>query len=123
MNMAIIGGRDFNDYNLMVQTINNYLLSKSIDFSMVDYIISGGAKGADSLGEIYAREFNIKTIIFLPNWEKYNKSAGFIRNQDIINKSDIIFAFWDGKSKGTKHSINIATKQNKKIIITKYLKL
>lgn len=77
--------------------------------------MSGGAKGADSLAERFAKENNIETMIFPADWDKYGKNAGYIRNKDIISNSDIVIAFWDGKSKGTKISIDLA-KQSSKIL-------
>jgi hypothetical protein len=115
MKIAIIGGRDFDDYQLMIQTLTPYT-------EMVTCVVSGGAKGADSLGEKWAIENNKETLIHIPDWKSYGKSAGFIRNKDIINDADIIFAFWDGKSKGTNNSIQIAKKIKKEIIIVKYEK-
>ena len=73
--------------------------------------MSGGAKGADSLAEKYALENNIETEIFYPDWDKDGKAAGFIRNNQIIKNSNIVFAFTNG-SNGTQNSINIAKKLN-----------
>ena len=83
-------------------------------------IISGGAKGADSLARQYANEHAIAIVEYKPEWDKYGRAAGFIRNTDIVNNSDMIIAFWDGKSKGTKHSIGLAHKLNKQVIIIRY---
>ena len=68
-------------------------------------VISGGAKGADSLGEQFAKEFGYGRTIFLPQWDKYGKSAGFRRNQQIVDACDMVLAFWDGKSRGTADTI------------------
>ena len=115
MKIGIVGTRSFDDYNLLKTT-----LYQNINIPDIEYIISGGAKGADSLAEQFALENNIKTIIFKPDWDKYGKSAGFKRNIDIINESDIVFVFWNGISKGSKHDINIAKEMNKKLIIIYY---
>jgi hypothetical protein len=108
MKVAVIGSRDFNDYEEVKQTLS------TINITL---LVSGGAKGADSLGERYAKEHNIETKIFLPDWEKYGKKAGFLRNTDIINEAELIIAFWDGQSKGTKDSIDKAFKSEKKLLI------
>lgn len=112
MKISIIGSRTFNDYDFLKKSV-----LENIDVDDIDEIVSGGAKGADKLGELFAKEFNKKTTIFLPDWGKYGKSAGFIRNADIIKNSDFVFAFWDGVSKGTLNSINTAKKLNKKLVI------
>ncbi len=80
-------------------------------------IVSGGARGIDSLAEIEAKNLKIKTIIFKPDWDRYGKKAGFLRNILIINEADKVIAFWDGASKGTKHSIDLAIKQDKPLDI------
>jgi hypothetical protein len=74
----------------------------------IDAIISGGAKGADSLAKRLAADIETNYIEFLPDWEKDGKAAGFIRNQQIVDASDIVIAFWNGVSKGTEDSINKA---------------
>jgi hypothetical protein len=74
-------------------------------------IISGDASGADTWAEIYAtyKKYNLK--VFTPEWDKFGKKAGIIRNKAMIDEADLVIAFWDGKSKGTKFSIDY-TRQN-----------
>lgn len=115
MKIAIIGSRTFNDYDLLKRTI-----LKTISIEQIEKVVSGGARGADQLGEQFAREFNLSTTIFLPEWSKHGRSAGFIRNAEIIKNSDFVFAFWDGESKGTLNSINTAKKLNIPVIIIPY---
>jgi hypothetical protein len=79
----------------------------------ITLVISGAARGADKLGEQWAINNNIKTLIFPADWDKYGKAAGFIRNEDIIKNCDGVIAFWDHKSNGTKHSILLCEKYNK----------
>lgn len=111
MKAAIIGGRDFNDYNLMLEVLEN------VAFSVV---ISGGAKGADALAKEYALDHNLEYIEYLADWNAYGKRAGMMRNIDIINACDFVIAFWDGNSPGTKNSIELAKRQNKPVTIVKY---
>ena len=80
----------------------------------------GGAKGADKLSEKWADDNNIDKDIYYPDWNKYGKKAGYIRNQSIIENSDRVIAFWDGSSKGTSHSINLAKKDDKPYKIIYY---
>lgn len=108
MKVAIIGSRDFNDYGKLKEVLNFFKPTK---------IISGGAKGADLLGEKYANENGIEKIIHYPDWDKHGRGAGFVRNQLIIDDCDVVIAFWDGESKGTKNSIEKAEKQKKHTII------
>lgn len=113
MKLAIIGSRTFNNYNLLKETLEQYK-------SKITKVISGGAKGADSLGEQWAKENNIQTQIFYPDWDKYQKAAGFIRNKDIIENCDVCIAFWDEVSIGTKHSLSLCEKLNKPYKIIKF---
>jgi hypothetical protein len=111
MKVAVIGSRTFSDYALVKSTLC------SLDITL---LVSGGAMGADSLGEQYAKLNKIPTKIFYPDWQTYGRKAGFLRNTDIINESELIVAFWDGKSKGTLDSIKKAEELNKKILIIKF---
>lgn len=93
------------------------MMKTVLDQHFISMIVSGGARGADSLAEKYANENKINTDICLPDYNKYGRKAPFIRNKQIVNGSDVIIAFWDGKSKGTKHSIDYAKSKGKKVIV------
>lgn len=116
MKLAVIGSRDFDNYKQLKIVLNELLKSFSINC-----IVSGGANGADSLAEKYARSNNIPIEIYKPDWEKYGRGAGFIRNTTIWDNSDLGIAFWDGKSKGTQHSFKIAKKQQKDLYVFDYI--
>lgn len=109
-NVAVIGSRNFSEYQIVKQALDKIK-------HKVNIIVSGGAKGPDSFGEYWANNNSIQTLIFKPNWTKFGKGAGFIRNRHIIENCDVVLAFWDGKSRGTKMSIDLAKKQSKKIFI------
>ena len=113
MKLAIIGGRDFQDYERLCKVMENVK-------TPVTAIVSGGAVGADSLGARWADEHGIVKEIYLPDWNGLGKRAGFIRNQQIIDAADAVLAFWDKTSKGTAHSIGLAEKQNKPIKVINY---
>ena len=104
INLAVVGSRDFTDYDYMKSILRWY---------DIKCIISGGARGADKLAERYAIDNGIKYKEFPADWDKYGKRAGPLRNQEIVNNSDEIVAFWDKSSPGTRNTINIA-KQNGK---------
>lgn len=113
--LAIVGGRDFTNYNLLCKSVDNIIKNLNIKA-----IVSGGAQGADTLGERYAKEHNLKPIILKPEWDKYGKYAGLERNKDIVDNADIVIAFWDNKSKGTKNTIERTRKANKRLYIIPY---
>ena len=109
MKLAVVGSRTFNDYDLLKRSLEV--------IPNITEIVSGGAKGADSLAEKWAFEHAINITIFKPDWEKEGLAAGFIRNKLIVDHCDKVIAFWDGKSKGTAHSISLAEKAHKECII------
>lgn len=118
MNVIIAGGREFNDYGSLCVAWNELIDSGKL-FNVT--IVSGTAKGADRLGERLAAEVHAKCIQMPADWEKYGKAAGYRRNTDMANISDILIACWDGKSRGTKHMIDIMVKQRKPVYIVKYI--
>lgn len=112
LKVIIAGGREFADYDLL-KRVCNHMLSVVKETSQVT-IVSGGARGVDKMGERYAKEFGINLIIMNADWEKHGKSAGYKRNQEMANVSTHLIAFWDGKSRGTKHMIDIAKRDGLK---------
>lgn len=119
MKLAIVGGRDFNNYTLMESILWDLLHVRRGDIPK-DIIVSGGAKGADSLAKKYASEEELEYIEFPAEWNKYGKSAGFIRNQTIVDNCDMVLAFWDGESRGTADTIAKAKKTKKPTFIIYY---
>ena len=115
MKIAIIGSRCFNDYEMLVSFIK-----ANINITDIAVMFSGGAVGADTLGERFAEEHNIEKVIYKADWKRYGRAAGFIRNEEIIKAADVVFAFWDGYSRGTADSIAKSYKYNKKVFIKKY---
>jgi hypothetical protein len=120
----VAGGRTFNNYRKMCEILDSYLNPEE------DYItiISGMAKGADILGEQYAIEHNINLIQCPALWEKNGKYAGYMRNKQMADIATdepdceaILFAFWNGKSRGTKNMIDLANKYSMRVIITNYI--
>ena|SRR3990172_8219908 len=76
-------------------------------------IVSGGANGVDFLGEQMAKRCMLQCTVFPADWDKYGKSAGYKRNIQMAEYADALIAVWDGKSKGTKHMIDIMEKMGK----------
>lgn len=93
--VIIAGGRDLTDFD--------YLENRCIEitlFSEIIEIVSGGAKGADALGQRLAEEWGIPLIKFPADWDTHGKKAGYLRNEQMAQYADVLVAFWDGKSKG-----------------------
>ena len=111
MKIAVIGSRSFNDYELMKSVLSGF---------DIDSIISGGAVGADALGKRYSAENGIEIIEYLPEYDKYGRGAPLVRNKQIVNESDFVIAFWDGKSRGTKYTCDYAKKQGKQVNVIRF---
>ena len=106
MKMAVVGSRTITDIS-----IGEYMPDD------VTEIVSGGAKGIDTLAKEYAEKRKLLYTEFLPDYETFGKYAPLHRNERIINYADEILAFWDGKSKGTKYVIDNAKKQGKRVSV------
>ena len=116
--IIIAGGRDFNDYNLLKEKVDNLISEKRKTHQI--YIVSGKARGADSLGEKYANENGLNIMEFPADWDKHGRSAGYKRNVEMAENADALIAFWDGESRGTKHMIDIAKEKNLLTRIIRY---
>ncbi len=104
--LIIAGGREFSDYGLLQKKVDVMIAEKR--HSCTIEIVSGKTKGADALGEKYAAANNFSVKAFPADGNKGN-SAGYERNQAMAEYADACICFWDGKSKGTKHLIDLAT--------------
>jgi len=113
--VIIAGGRDFDRYLILKLRCDRLL--RNLDNIE---IVSGTAKGADKLGEIYASEKGYEIKRFPADWDNYGKAAGFLRNRDMAKYADYLIAFWDGESRGTKNMIDEATDRGLKVRIIKY---
>jgi hypothetical protein len=102
MKLAIIGSRSIERLNL-----DEYIKEKP------DSIVSGGAKGIDTIAWKWAVDNHIEIVVHKPNYNLYGRWAALLRNDIIIDEADKIMAFWNGESTGTKYVIDNALKKNK----------
>ena len=110
--VVIAGSRTFCDYEIACRFIDQCLLQQE---NVI--ILSGGALGADALGERYAHEHGFAIERYPARWQIYGKVAGIRRNQEMAAACDLVICFWDGESRGTKSMIAFARKHNKPIFI------
>ena len=101
MKVAVIGSR-----GLRVDDLRNYLPPETTE------IVSGGAKGVDASARDYARKCGLKLTEYLPEYSRYGRAAPLKRNITIIENADLVLAFWDGRSRGTKYVIDNCTQRN-----------
>lgn len=109
MKLIVAGGRDFNDYKLLKETLDSF----QQEYGNITEVVSGTAKGVDKLGEQRAMKQH-PTKRFVPDWQGLGKKAGHVRNRkmgDYVKEHNgMLVAFWDKQSKGTKGMIDYATK-------------
>ncbi len=115
MKLIIAGGREFTHFK---GALAHYLVINNQ--GIVTEIVSGGARGADKVGELIAEAEGLPIKLFKADWDTHGKSAGYIRNSEMADYGDMLLAFWDGKSKGTKHMIDLATKKGLKVKVVRY---
>ena len=108
MKLAVIGSRDICEVE-----IEKYLPDD------ISEIVSGGARGVDTVAKRYAQNKGIKITEFLPNYKRYGRAAPLKRNEEIAAYSDALIAFWDGSSKGTEYTVKLFGKLGKPVTIIK----
>ena len=106
MKVAVIGSRE-----LWVDHLEDYLLEN------VTEIVSGGARGVDTCARNYALSHGLKLTEFLPEYGKYGRGAPLRRNITIIEYADLVLAFWDGRSRGTKYVIENCQIRNIPVVV------
>jgi hypothetical protein len=115
MNLAVVGSRSFRDKARMFSVLDALRPE-------IKSIISGGAQGADCMAEEWAKERGVPFQSFPADWATYGKMAGFLRNVDMVLAADAVLAFWDGWSRGTRHTIELAEKRKKPVTIIRFTK-
>lgn len=108
LRIVVAGSRDFEDYNMLEEALDNLLDDQEDEVEFV----SGHAKGAGQMAEQYAESHDIPIQIMKPDWKRYGRAAGVVRNKEMLvyadQESAQLLAFWDGKSSGTRNTINTA---------------
>lgn len=102
MKLLIAGSRTITDYALYKPFLFKYCYDNN-----VDGILSGGARGADTIAKMFAEDTSIPFVELLAEWNKLGKSAGFIRNISLVDQCDAAILLWDGESKGTAHTLSL----------------
>jgi hypothetical protein len=108
-----------------VRNVLSHVIERLLDKQVVQrkseiIIISGAAKGPDDLARMYAERNSVPCILFPAQWEEYGKSAGFVRNSEMLKYAEYVLAFYDGVSKGTAHTLREAKRlglPNKTVLV------
>lgn len=125
MKLIIAGGRDFNDLQLALKSYFELcaeVASNTGTHEPFIEIVSGGANGADKIGEDVARLCYLPVKRFIPDWDGLGKRVGFVRNAEMGDYADALLAFWNKESRGTKHMIDYATKKGLIVRVVYYEK-
>ncbi len=104
--IAVGGSRSINSYELVSSVLDCLLMPG-------DIVLSGNAPGADRLGERYAQEHGLQYKIIPSEWDKHGLKATMMRNEVLLKAADCIILFWDGKSEGAHHMLEIALRSKK----------
>lgn len=118
LRVIITGGRNFRNYPMLEKRVNK-ILSKVKETKDI-IIVSGGSKGAEHLGEKYARKNHFKLEKYPVEWDIYGGRAGAVRDKEMLSKSRVCICFWDWRNKGTKYFINSAKKEGLVLKVIKY---
>jgi hypothetical protein len=113
MRTIIAGSRNITDYEVLMTAM---IATAGMGWEITQ-IISGGAVGADKLGEQFARHCELPLRVFPADWKAHGKAAGVIRNIEMAQNADALVALWDGQSKGAAHMIRIATERGLKVYV------
>lgn len=117
--IIVAGGRTFSDYEGLRAKLDELVARKLLQGEEI-VIVSGTANGADKLGERYAEERGYHCRQYPAQWDTYGKSAGYKRNALMAENAEALVAFWDGKSRGTMHMINLAKSKGLAVRVIKY---
>lgn len=112
--LIVAGTRTFNDEELAYGILDEFIKGREVE------IVSGMAKGADTIGYHYAIDRHLPKIEFWADWDKHGKKAGYLRNEEMAKYADACLVFWDGKSSGSKHMIGLAKKHNLILKVVEY---
>lgn len=119
--VIVAGGRDFEDYGYLSATLDGLFGDTELFRDRAEIkIVSGMAKGADTLAIRYADERKMTKILFPANWRLHPRRAGFLRNEDMLTVATHLIAFWDGNSHGTQHVIEEARKKGIPVWVFRY---
>ena len=125
LRVIIAGSRDFNDYELLNKSAIEIITKKTM-LPDLTRIVSGGARGADTLGERFAKEFGLEVKKFPADWDGLGKRAGYVRNAEMAkfavedDNDGMLIAFWDGQSRGTKHMIDLAKRYGLEVHVVNF---
>lgn len=103
--LLIAGSRGYTDYAQLCGVVDEAISDWGLNSPV---IVSGGARGADSLGERYAKEAGLEMIQFKAKWGELGRAAGIARNMDMAWYSTHVLVFWDGSSPGSRHMMGFA---------------
>jgi hypothetical protein len=110
MKLIIAGSHTFTDYQRLCQVF-------APERYRITQVITGGARGADQLGYRWAWKHAVRHQLFRADWERFGKSAGVRRNFQMAQAGDVLLAFWDEQSPGTRHLITCMQELGKPVVV------
>ena len=111
MVVGVVGSRCFQD---------SALLQRELASFPVCSVVSGGAQGADSLAAQWAVSRGLHLVVHKPDYQRFGRSAPLRRNELIVRSCELLVAFWDGRSRGTKHAIDLAVRLGVRVLVVPF---
>ena len=110
MKLIVAGSRTFQDYTLLSSVLGTHR-------HHITELLHGGARGADRLAFRWAVRHHVRSHCFAADWARFGKSAGVRRNAQLAQAGDMLLAFWDGRSPGTRHIIGCMQQLGKPVVV------
>lgn len=109
MKIAIVGSRDYPDLDRVRRFVT--------ELPPGTVVVTGGARGVDRTAEETAEACGLEVLVLTADWDGIGRSAGLVRNEEIVEEADEIVAFWDGESRGTVHTLTLAVEAGKSVTV------
>lgn len=110
MKTIIAGSRGIEDFDVVAEAVR-------LSGFAIREVVSGGARGVDRLGELWAARAELPCKVFPADWNKHGRAAGPIRNREMANYADSLVAVWDGKSRGTRDMIEVMKQRGMRVFV------
>lgn len=116
MNLLVCGSRDFSSRERAFGILDQVHKEKKVEL-----VIEGGTRGGDRLGREWAQSRNIPVRTVNAEWEVHGRSAGFIRNKQMVKMLrpgiDCCVALWDGRSRGTAITMDLCRQSGVQVLV------
>lgn len=111
--LAIVGSRSVRSFSTVAQAVRHFLDR----YGRPGLVLSGGADGVDRLAAEFASFMSLPVHVFRPDWAAHGRRAGLVRNERLVAEADFVLAIWDGRSRGTAHTVACARRAGLPVVL------